>query len=73
MSIITIDVNIQQLSLLARQIDQIANEQNLASRSVKGKLKAEKTDLSFKFFPQQEVTLGYKRKKRDVSQTKKLY
>jgi hypothetical protein len=70
MGTITIDVNIQQLNLLAQKIERIANEQSLALRPIGRKTK---TDLSPAHNLQQDIALSYNRKKRDISQAKKLY
>lgn len=67
MSTITIDVNIQQLNLLAQKIERIANEQSLVLRSIKRKTK---TDLSPAHNLQQDIALSHNHKKRDISQKK---
>ena len=70
MSIVTINVDIQRLNLLAQQVEQIANEQSLASHMVRRKTQIDPSPTSVS---RKEVTLSYRRKKRDISQTKKLY
>lgn len=70
MSIITIDVNIHQLSIVAQKLEQIASEQSLALRTIDRKTKANSPPSRD---PRHDITLSRDRKKRDVSRTKKLY
>ena len=70
MSTITIDVDIQRLNLLAQKVEQIANNQSLALRPID---RSTKVDSLPAHNSRQDITLSRKRKRRDVSQVKKLY
>lgn len=70
MNTVIIDVDIRQLNLLAQKIEEIANKQSLDSRSTEHKTRIDSSSIRTL---KQDITLSHMRKKRDISQTKRLY